>query len=73
VPVNAKVVRMDFYSAHGDRGELKRYLSCQDPAKVKKLFLVHGVDHALEGFREQCLEQGFKNVIIPERGERFEL
>jgi len=73
VPVNAKVVRMDFYSAHGDRSELKRYLSCQDPAKVKKLFLVHGVDHALEGFREQCLEQGFKNVIIPERGERFEL
>jgi len=73
VPVKAKVVRMDFYSAHADRGELKRYLDCQDSAKVKKLFLVHGVDHALEGFRNQCLEQGFKKVIIPERGERFEL
>lgn len=26
---------------------LVRYLSCQDPKKVKEVFLVHGVDHGL--------------------------
>lgn len=73
VPVRARIIRMDFYSAHADRGELVRYLSCQQPGKVRKTFLVHGVDHSLEGMRDRLAEHGFKNIVIPKRGQRFEL
>lgn len=73
IPVKARILRMDFYSAHGDRTELQRYLSCQDPSKVKKLFLVHGVDNALEAFRDQLTEVGFRSIEIPAKGERFKL
>ncbi len=73
ITIRAKVMRMEFYSAHGDRNELVRYLSCQDPKKVQKLFLVHGVDHSLNGFRDLLGTKGFKNITIPKRGQRFEL
>jgi metallo-beta-lactamase family protein len=71
VPVNASIARMDFYSAHGDRHELIRFLSCQDPSKVKHLFLVHGVEHSLLGLKDLSLAQGFKQVSIPRKGEHF--
>lgn len=73
VPVRARILRMDFYSAHADRGELVRYLQCQAPHAVRRTFLVHGVDHSLEGLRDRLAENGFKKIVIPERGERFEV
>ncbi|MEZ4806858.1 MAG: MBL fold metallo-hydrolase [Flavobacteriales bacterium] len=73
VPVKAGILRMDFYSAHADRTELERFLACQDPAKVKQLFLVHGVERSLTTLRDRSSTLGFKDVRIPERGERFKL
>lgn len=73
VPVNASVARMEFYSAHGDRNELQRFLACQDPATVKRLFLVHGVEESLLAFKKACMGHGFKDVLIPHRGESFRL
>lgn len=73
IPVKASIRRMEFYSAHADRGELVRYAGCLDPKKVKKVFLVHGVDHGLEGLRAEFTGMGFKNISIPHKGERFEL
>lgn len=73
VPVRAQVLRMDFYSAHADRGELVRYLSCQDPAAVGKVFLVHGVERSFASLRERFAGQGFTNIVVPERGQRFAL
>lgn len=73
VPVRARILRMDFYSAHADRGELVRYLECQKAASVRKTFLVHGVDHSLAGLRDRLSEHGYKNITIPKRGQRFEL
>lgn len=73
VPVNASILRMEFYSAHADRNELLRYLACQDAAKVKKLFLVHGVDRAMEGLKEWLVRAGFKDVRMPDRGQKFNL
>jgi metallo-beta-lactamase family protein len=73
VPVKAKIMRMEFYSAHADRNELVRYLNCQDPKKVKKVFLVHGVDHSLNGLRDLLGTEGFKNIEIPKRGQHFVL
>ncbi|HMC96731.1 MAG TPA: MBL fold metallo-hydrolase RNA specificity domain-containing protein, partial [Flavobacteriales bacterium] len=73
VPVRARILRMEFYSAHADRGELVRFLSCQDPANVRRLFLVHGVERSLLGLKGLLQEKGFKHIAIPRRGERFEL
>ncbi len=73
VPVRASVNKMEFYSAHADRGELVRYLGCQDPAKVKRLFLVHGVEHSLIGLKGLLMEQGFRDIAIPRKGEQFML
>ncbi|MEO8590873.1 MAG: MBL fold metallo-hydrolase [Flavobacteriales bacterium] len=73
IPVRARILRMGFYSAHADRGELVKYLSCQDPAKVGRVFLVHGVEHSLLGLKNLLQGKGFHHIAIPRRGERFEL
>lgn len=73
VPVNASVARMEFYSAHGDRHELQRFLGCQNPGAVRQLFLVHGVEQSLQALQFACREKGFREVLIPRRGDSFEL
>jgi metallo-beta-lactamase family protein len=73
IPVKARIMRMAFYSAHADRNELVRFLGCQDPKKLEKLFLVHGVDHSLEGLRDLLTTKGFKNIAIPRKGQHFKL
>ncbi|MCW3084341.1 MAG: metallo-beta-lactamase [Bacteroidetes bacterium] len=67
--VNANVVIMDSYSAHGDYQEMIRYLSCQDPAKVKQLFLVHGEYEVQLNYKEKLEAAGFKHIAIPEQGQ----
>ena len=73
VPVRARVIRMEFYSAHADRGELVRFLSCQDPAKVRRVFLVHGIERGFLGLKSLLQGKGFRDIAIPRRGERFDL
>ncbi|MBL8002730.1 MAG: MBL fold metallo-hydrolase [Flavobacteriales bacterium] len=73
VPVRARVLRMESYSAHGDRAELARWLACQDPAQVKRTFLVHGIEKALLGMRELLAAKGFAEIAVPRQGQRFEL
>ena len=73
VPVRASVAKMEFYSAHADRTELVRYLSCQDPGRVQKTFLVHGDRDAVAALREKLMGQGFRNVEAPQRGQAFVL
>jgi len=73
IPVKAAILRMDFYSAHAGQSELMRYIGCQDAAKVQRTFLVHGVERSLTAFKAKCEGAGFKNVVVPKRGERFEL
>lgn len=73
VPVRAAILSMDSYSAHGDRNELLRWIACQEPTLVKHVFLVHGSDHALEGLRDRYAEHGFRDIQIPELGQRFEV
>jgi metallo-beta-lactamase family protein len=68
--VNADIRRIESYSAHGDYNELTRYLSCQNPQAVRKLFLVHGEKEAQETFAKHLSEKGF-DVAIPKIGEEF--
>jgi len=64
--VRADVEVMNSYSAHGDANEMLKYLSCQDPKAVKKMFLVHGDVETQTEWRLKLMNQGFKNIEIPE-------
>ena len=71
--VKAKIEIIDSYSAHADYEELLRYLLCQDPKLVSKLFLVHGEDDALFEFRNKLTDVGFGHIFIPDLGETYEI
>ena len=73
VQVRAEILRMESYSAHADRGELSRWISCQDPKRVQRMFLVHGIASSLNGLRERFSNEGFARIDIPQQGQRFEL
>jgi metallo-beta-lactamase family protein len=64
---------MDEYSAHGDYKEMIAYLSCQDPFKVKKMFLVHGDYEVQVKYREKLMEVDFSNIIIPDKNATYEI
>ncbi|MEQ9618512.1 MAG: MBL fold metallo-hydrolase [Deltaproteobacteria bacterium] len=70
--VNAKVVVMDSFSAHGDQPEMLSYLSGLDRKKLKNVSLVHGEYGRQQFFRSALEEQGFGNIDIPELGQVFE-
>jgi metallo-beta-lactamase family protein len=65
--VHAEIGTVRSMSAHGDYEDLSQFLACQDPKKVKKLFLVHGEYEVQLQFRERLLKKGFADIEIPER------
>jgi metallo-beta-lactamase family protein len=71
--VRADVEVIDSYSAHADYKELIRFLSCQDKAKVKKVFLIHGDPEAKISFKEKLINEGYLDVVIPNKNEPFVL
>lgn len=71
--VKAEVQSIKSMSAHGDYEDLLKFLSCQDPAKVKQLFLVHGEYEVQQNFATRLKDHGFKHVAIPEYHQEFEL
>jgi metallo-beta-lactamase family protein len=71
--VNAEIVIIDSYSAHGDYKEMLQYFECQDKTKVKQVFLVHGVYEVQLNWKEKLLDAGFRNITIPARGDVIEI
>jgi metallo-beta-lactamase family protein len=71
--VLANIEVIDSYSAHADYKELIQFLSCQDPTKVKKVFLVHGEPEAQDEFKAKLQGLGYDEVKTPEMGESFEI
>ena len=71
--VKAEVRAIKSMSAHGDYEDLLHFLSCQDPAKVKKIFLVHGEYEVQQHFSKTLKEKGFLNVEIPFQHEKIAL
>ncbi|MGV3510347.1 MAG: MBL fold metallo-hydrolase RNA specificity domain-containing protein [Sphingobacteriaceae bacterium] len=63
--VKADVRVIKSMSAHGDYEDLLRFLSCQNPDEVKKVFLVHGEYDVQSAFKQKLISAGFRNVIIP--------
>jgi len=72
-PVRARVAVMDSFSAHADYAEIMDFLDCQDKARVKRLFLVHGEYDEQQAFRQRLLDAGWPHVEIPEQGQGFVL
>ncbi len=71
--VVAEVGSMRSMSAHGDYDDLCQYLSCQNPALVKTVFVVHGEEDVQFDFRNSLIKKGFKDVIVPEMHQEFRL
>ncbi|HRP56152.1 MBL fold metallo-hydrolase [Agriterribacter sp.] len=69
--VNAEIGSIRSMSAHGDYEDLSQFLACQNPRKVKTLFLVHGEYDVQQDFRNRLQKKGFLDVQIPEK--HFEL
>jgi metallo-beta-lactamase family protein len=72
-PVKAETGQMGGLSAHGDTDDLTRFLSSQDPEKVKKIFLVHGEYNVQKAFAERLELKEFRSVDIPEQHQRYPL
>lgn len=65
--VRARMMKIEGFSAHGDRDEMIDFISNQK--NLKKLFLVHGEAKTQFEFKEYLKEKGYKNVYIPKIGD----
>ena len=73
IPVAAEVDALSGLSAHADSDDLLQFLSCQDPEKVNGIFLVHGEYDTQQAFKSRLENKGFKNILIPAKGEKVQL
>jgi metallo-beta-lactamase family protein len=71
VPLRARVEVLNGYSAHADRGELRRWLDAvRGPEKrALPVHLVHGEAKAQDAFAELLRADGYQ-VNVPELGAR---
>lgn len=72
IPVRAEIYDLGQFSAHGDRGELTRWLS-GFTARPKKIFLVHGEPTALQAFKGTVEARFDWPVTIPAYKDSYEL
>jgi metallo-beta-lactamase family protein len=69
--VRASVGQLQGMSAHADADDLCRFISNQDPERVKNIFLVHGERQVQQSFSERLELKGFKRIEIPEQHQEF--
>jgi len=72
-PVRADIERIESYSGHGDYREMADYISCQDPGKLKQIFLVHGEYETQQHYKSYLEKRGFGNIEIPAFGMSYEI
>jgi metallo-beta-lactamase family protein len=68
--INAEVVVMDSFSAHGDRKEMLDMIQNQAPT-LKQLFLVHGDPETQTQFKDYLHQSAFAktDIVIPALGD----
>lgn len=69
--LRAEVCKMDAFSGHADRSDLLDYINKVEG--VKKIFLVHGEEEQAGKFKSYLNENGFKDVVQPQRGQEIEI
>jgi metallo-beta-lactamase family protein len=70
--VHSTVESIEGYSAHADQRELLEWAGSLDRARVQQLFLVHGEPQAIDTLAQLLGEDGFSDVVTPNRGDHFE-
>jgi len=71
--VNAEIKKIESFSGHGDYREMGDFLSCQDPTKLRKVFLVHGEYETQLTYEKYLQSRGFRNIEIPAQGNSITL
>ncbi len=72
VSISARIASTDAFSGHGDQNDILQFVHAQDPALLKKIFLVHGEPQSMDDFCNIITEEGYQ-VEIPEKGTSFTL
>jgi metallo-beta-lactamase family protein len=72
MPLRAEVQKLDALSGHADREELLAWMQ-PIAAGLKKVFLVHGEPDQQTPFAAAIRERYRIEVIVPERGQSFDL
>jgi metallo-beta-lactamase family protein len=73
INVKAKVLQTDVLSGHGDLNDLLSFFEPHKPEKTEKVFLVHGEYESMCEFQKTLQEKGYPQVLIPEKGQEFEI
>lgn len=71
--VQARIEQIHAFSAHADYEETWTWLEKMDRSMLKKVFLVHGEDDALQYLQNYLLEKGIPDVEIVEPGISYQL
>ncbi|MBC7189740.1 MBL fold metallo-hydrolase, partial [Candidatus Aerophobetes bacterium] len=69
-PVNAKIMKINGFSAHADREELRRWVS-GFKSSPRKTFVVHGEEKPALSFAELLRKEKNWDVSVPFYGEEF--
>lgn len=73
IDVVADIDQLPGMSAHGDADDICGYIKCQNPGKVRCVFLVHGESAAQQALANKLQQRDFYPVVIPEPHQSFEL
>jgi metallo-beta-lactamase family protein len=71
--VAVEVGQVTGMSAHGDTDELSRFLSGQDSAAVKTIFLVHGEYEVQKAFAARLELKEYRHIEIPAQHQSYNL
>jgi len=70
--VQARIERIDGYSAHADEGELLDFIG-KIPQLPAHVFVVHVESNAAPAFADKLRQMRIQHAAIPQRGESFEI
>ncbi|MCC6167071.1 MAG: MBL fold metallo-hydrolase [Caldilineaceae bacterium] len=71
--VRAQVTSIEGYSAHADQRELLEWVDGLDRERLQTIYLVHGEPTPMSVFSGKLQSAGFRRVVMPERGNTFEI
>jgi len=71
--LKAEVKILNTFSAHADYNEIINYIKKLNLNRLKKVFLVHGEDDALENLESEMLKAGVKSTQIVEPEMSYDL
>jgi metallo-beta-lactamase family protein len=70
--VYATIKKTDLLSGHGDHNDLVNTVKQQQLGEIKKVFLVHGDPKSMLALSAALEQEGYP-VVIPQKGEEFDL